>query len=127
MKRLRWLILASIGLILGYVCLSVACQSGRLFLLPEQRDTRLVGAWTGTWDVFGNSSHDLTFLADDSLRVTNRGPARWGTRDGVLYVKYRSSGEGWGTGQATYHVAAAGGSVSFIGRPSIIPSRMVRR
>lgn len=127
-QRIRRAIGVIVLLLLGCMLFSFAYLDGVFFVVPDQRDPNLVGAWTGTWKAFGAKSQQLVFLADGTARVANWGPVKWGTSHGVLYIKYRSAGEGWGTGEATYQAALGDHMVSFRGRPSvIIPSRMARR
>jgi hypothetical protein len=97
---------------------------GLFFRVPDTRDTGLVGSW----EIFPSTRpRKIEFFGNGTFQATGLWRMQWGTRDGTLYAKCRSAGEGWDTATASYRVLDGGRTIEFMGKPSFMIPRIMYR
>lgn len=125
-KAIGWIVLLLlVGL--GLSAVWMGYSSGAWDKVPNDRDPRLVGRWTGTprpaWKVrlaqeTKQPLEPATYeLKSDGtgLALSERGGRRsfiWGTDDGVLQIKYLAT-DYWPTPRYPYRFSQKGDKVSF--------------
>lgn len=113
-------------LLVGYFGLEWYHLSGRSISVPPERDPSLVGTWNGRRSPEAEEE-SVRFFPDGTARATHWGPIQWGTMNGELHLKFRSSGEGWNHCQAIYTIDAQARTLSVQGKPWIpFPKRTKR-
>ena len=129
MRKRRWWF-AALALALLAACVGVFLGPG-LFVpnqfatVPDTRDARLVGTWSGVWPFMSKPTWTITLRADGTARSSSWGPPiQWGTRDGVLHTKFRSSGEGYVYRSHPYVLSSGGRVVEFKGNSLVVTDRM---
>jgi hypothetical protein len=91
--------------------------------VPSAMDDRLLGTWSGT-PPRKESPASITFRADGTAVTTGWGKSSWGTADGVLFLKFRSAGEGWVFEEHRYTFSGEGRTVRFEGRSLVLAEEM---
>ena len=129
-KRKWWIAGLALALLAAlWWCILPIIFSNRFASVPDSIDQRLLGKWTGLFKT--GTPMAVTFRADGTARASGiygtNALVWWGTRDGVLCLKFRSAGEGYVYEEHPYVLTSNGKAVEFQNRRSFIVVPSMRR
>jgi hypothetical protein len=129
MSARRWFWLKGIGCVALVLAITVWYCDGRgwLIYVPTTHDARLAGSWFTKGELSANHRMHFVMNSNGTGHIDNWGPIRWGTRNGVFYIKRRSAGEGWYGASAPYTPSPRGNTITFGGPRIFAIPRMLTR